>query len=173
MRKTSYLIAVLGLALLFGTAWWYTSGQSSRPGAQADPASESADDYVRVDAGEGGVQVSATLLVPSVLYRSSALADQVKGLRAGEELAVSISLNTHSVDLSGYDLVSITSLETPDGPVRPLRYLAQQDDIHHRVGTMVFPVSNETLEQPGDLSLVMRGLAGVVDRSLSWSLPAG
>lgn len=175
MQKIPYVLVVIaGVVILFGTAWSYLSGWAE-PGSQtqsaADEGSAGGEAYVRSDEGLGNVELSATLLAPALLAESSILADQASAIEQGRELGIFVSLNTHSVDLSGYDLAALSSLTSAAGDLRPLRYLPENDANHHRSGILVFPAESLDLQEEDSLSLVLRDVGGVPQRILSWRLP--
>lgn len=87
-----------------------------------------------------------------------------------------ISLDTHSGDLSGYDFVKNVFLRNDRGlQVGPIRWLATSDGSHHRSGGLLFPRADPSgravEEQAKVLELVVRGLGGVAERILRWTLP--
>lgn len=87
-----------------------------------------------------------------------------------------ISLDTHSSDLSSYDFVKNAILRNDRGQqVAPVRWLATSDGSHHRSGGLLFPRADPSgravEEQAKALELVVRGLGGVAERILRWTLP--
>ncbi|MDQ7801956.1 MAG: hypothetical protein QN148_07860 [Armatimonadota bacterium] len=99
------------------------------------------------DRGEGRVTVTATW----------------QGVREGS-LVLRVAFDTHSVDLSGFDVASNTVLRDEAGrELRPLRWQEEQSSSHHRSGLLVFAAPPAP---PGRLLLVVRNLAGVPERVL-------
>jgi hypothetical protein len=190
MRRVPYVLVVVGLLLVLGAAWVYLSGRSSDSGGlsaqavsaagegQTEPAGPGAaeggdDGHIRTDDGAGSVELSAAPLLPSVLADNSWLAERAGTVLKDEEFGIFIGLNTHSVDLSGYDLAALSSMSSPAGEARPLRYVAEQDGTHHRTGILVFEGGQVDLEGRGELVLTVAEVSGIPERVLSWPLPAG
>lgn len=83
-----------------------------------------------------------------------------------------IVMDTHAVDLDGYDLARIAALRVDGGPeLAPIGWDAPAGG-HHREGTLTFPT-----EQGGNsvigvktrtVELIVRGVAGVPERVLTW-----
>lgn len=94
-----------------------------------------------------------------------------KGLAAGP--VFTIALDTHSVDLDGYDLTDLALLRTSDGDeVRPAGWDAPKGG-HHREGTLTFLPTHSNgksnLEpRTGSFELIIRDVAGVPERSFTW-----
>ncbi|MDR5689339.1 MAG: hypothetical protein QN213_06835 [Armatimonadota bacterium] len=101
------------------------------------------------DRGEGRVTVTATW----------------QGVREGT-LVLRVAFDTHSVDLSGFDVASNTVLRDEAGrELRLLRWQEEQGSSHHRRGLLVFAAPPAP---PGRLLLVVRNLAGVPERVLAF-----
>ncbi len=82
-------------------------------------------------------------------------------IEAGK-LVVDIAVNTHSVDLTRYDLRSLTALEVGAASLRPVAALKLQG--HHSSGTLVF----ETGTMPQAFTIRIRGIPAVEERVFSW-----
>lgn len=86
-----------------------------------------------------------------------------------------VTMDTHSVDLDGYDLDQLALLRTDDGrQVRPSGWDAPSGG-HHRSGTLSFPTTADDgrpLIGPTTrtLELVIADVAGVPERVLRWAL---
>jgi hypothetical protein len=84
-------------------------------------------------------------------------------------------MDTHSVQLDGYDLRELAVLRTGDGrEIEPLGWDAPKGG-HHRQGVLTFPAQTAAGEQLlGDdgqtIRLIIRDVAGVAERELSWDL---
>jgi hypothetical protein len=95
-----------------------------------------------------------------------------KGPAAGP--VFDVAMDTHSVDLDGYDLRSLAELGLQDGTsVKPQSWDALKGG-HHRSGTLTFPATRQDgspLIRPGSgsLTLVLRGIGGVSERTFDWS----
>jgi len=99
----------------------------------------------------GGVTVTATYLNP----------------RSDEEARFDVAMNTHSVDLDGYDLKALSLLRDETGKEqKPLR-VENEGSGHHRRTTLVFPKPSTKAKR---LELVIKDIAGVKARSFRWDL---
>ncbi|MHB1131045.1 MAG: hypothetical protein ACYC4L_01515 [Chloroflexota bacterium] len=91
------------------------------------------------------------------------------------DLTFTVAMDTHSVQLDGYDLRDLAVLRTNDGrEVKPLSWQAPGGG-HHRQGTLTFPTTTaDGTAVLGDgtksVRLIIRGVAGVVERELSWEV---
>lgn len=118
--------------------------------ASADPA-RPIRSTVR-DSGAGGVTVEATWL----------------GSQENGRLAFKVTLDTHSVDLSAFDVVENILLR--DGAGRELRASDWRDerrDSHHRAGTVRFPALPPGSDR-SRVTLVVANLAGITERALTF-----
>jgi hypothetical protein len=85
-------------------------------------------------------------------------------------------MNTHAVDLDGYDLRQLAVLRTDKGQeVQPTGWDAPKGG-HHRQGTLTFPVKTADGSpligsSTRSLELVIRDVAGVPERTFLWNLP--
>ena len=85
-----------------------------------------------------------------------------------------VVLDTHAVDLDGYDLTQLAVLRTDGGrEVRPIGWDAPKGG-HHRQGTLAFPTTAADgipLITPGTrtIELVIRDVAGVPERVFRWT----
>ncbi len=188
MNRGSYVLLMgLGLVLLLGAAWVYAGRQTSAApsstssvtaGAESDAAQPAtgvdpppaASGYLAQDAGQGSVSVSAVLLTAGSLAQDASLAGLAGQVGTGE-VGIAVTFLTHSVNLSGFDLVALSTLRTPKGDIAPLRWVSEADDDHHRSGMLVFPGKDVDLSASGDLTLIMRDIAGIPERALIWRLP--
>lgn len=89
-------------------------------------------------------------------------------------LIFDVAMNTHSVELDGYDLQQLAVLRTDQGQeVKPSAWDAPEGG-HHRAGTLTFPdqgpdgrpVLNPEVRT---ITLVIRDIAGVAERSFQWT----
>ena len=85
----------------------------------------------------------------------------------------SVAMNTHAVDLDGYDLKQLATLRIDGGPqMQPTSWEAPKGG-HHRSGTLTFPMTTANgapLIAPGThtVELVIRDVAGVPERVFAW-----
>ncbi len=128
--------------------------QAATPALPTAPSSDLARPITSTvrDRGAGGVTVEATWL----------------GRQADGTVAVELALDTHSVDLSKFDVAANIALRDDSG--RELVASDWQDerrDSHHRSGLVRFPAA-----PPGSggerVTLVVRNLAGVAERALTF-----
>ena len=127
----------------------------------------------------GGSQQNAAATAASTSLRQSSDAGNVtvdvtwKGSAAGPVFTV--AMNTHSVDLDGYDLRTLAVLRTDQGiEVQPASWDAPQGG-HHREGTLTFPTTTADGKpllgpETRSFALTIRGIAGVPERTLRWTL---
>ena len=86
-----------------------------------------------------------------------------------------IAMNTHAVNLDGYDLKQLAVLRTDQGQeVKPIGWDAPKGG-HHREGRLTFPsTTNDGAPligpQTRSLELVIRNVAGVPERTFTWKL---
>ncbi len=85
-----------------------------------------------------------------------------------------VVLDTHAVDLDGYDLTRLAVLRTSDGrEVRPTTWSAGPGG-HHRAGALVFSANGADgrpvlTSGAGGFEIVIRDVAGVTERSFRWA----
>jgi hypothetical protein len=82
----------------------------------------------------------------------------------GAQTAFLVSMNTHSVDLAGYDLVRISELQAGERRLAPIRWVATSDNTHHRSGALIFP----EVDRAAGLELRIMAVAGVPVRTFRW-----
>lgn len=80
----------------------------------------------------------------------------------GGKMVVDISVNTHSVDLTRFDLRGLTLLEYGAASLRPVSALKLEG--HHNSGTLVF----ETGTMPKEFTIRIRGIPAVEERVFTW-----
>lgn len=152
-RLPLWPLAVLVLAIVAGAgAWLWRSAATPQPAAQ--PAAAQAAGATQTNEG-GQVTVAATW----------------QGRAAGP--LFSVALNTHAVDLDGYDLKQLAVLRIDGGPAVQATAWDAPKGGHHRSGTLTFPAvgaDGQPVIGPGaqTVELVIRDLAGVPERSLRW-----
>jgi hypothetical protein len=145
---------VVALAVVFSGCGSAESGGDAGKSAEQDAAKPSA----ATQTSEGGeVTVAATW----------------EGRSAGPVFGV--AMDTHSVDLDGYDLRQLAVLRTDGGEeVRPSGWNAPKGG-HHREGTLSFPektpngspvIGPDTRE----IELIIHDVAGVPERRFEWKL---
>jgi hypothetical protein len=87
--------------------------------------------------------------------------------RAAEKLTFKVVLDTHSVELA-YDLKSIGTLSTDSGEtVQPTDWTGAPGGGHHKEGVLAFP---QLKNRSQSLTLVLRGIADVPERTFTWKV---
>ncbi len=77
-------------------------------------------------------------------------------------LEVDIKSNTHSVDLSQFDLSQITILEYDDTKIKPIS--APKLEGHHTSGTLIFP-TNKNIR---NFKIIISGIPKTSQRVFTW-----
>ena len=127
-----------------------------RRASQPAPAA-SKSSLTQRDAGEGAVEIEVTLVVPN--------SPDAAKYGAETQTVFLVSMNTHSVDLSGYDLTQISELLAAGQRLAPIRWVSTSDDSHHRAGALLFPKVNQRVP----LELRIKTIAGVAVRTFRWA----
>ena len=104
----------------------------------------------RTDSG-GGVTVKATLL----------------DSKTSGEVRFQVVLDTHSVNLDGYDLKSLSVLRDEAGNTYPPTAVENKGSGHHRQSTVVF---SKVAPSTKRVELVIKNVAGVKERLFRWEL---
>lgn len=144
------LLVVAGLVFSIGGLIGLTTGRAApgNPPAQFPAAQASPSRFPTISTGttaEGDVQID---LSP-------------KGVNSGQ-LFVAVSANTHSVELSAYNLAELAVLEYGGKSVRPSSAPAFSG--HHNSGSLVFNV-DEDLQA---FTITIRGIPAVSERVFAW-----
>jgi hypothetical protein len=136
MKKLRTIITASGLGLLLFTLLLVTQSLAA------------VSALTRTHAG-GGVTVKVTYLNP----------------QGKEDARFEISLDTHSVDLDGYDLKALSSLRDGAGRAYQPTKVENKGSGHHRQVVLVFPKPS-----PGSsrLELMIKGIGGIKERSFVW-----
>lgn len=109
------------------------------------------------DRREGAVEIEVTLVLPGSRDAAKYGADT--------QTVFLVSMNTHSVDLAGYDLVKISELVAAGQTLKPIRWASTSDDSHHRSGALIFP----KVDRGTALELRLKTIAGVPVRIFRWT----
>ncbi|MBI4338254.1 MAG: hypothetical protein HY683_10555 [Chloroflexi bacterium] len=137
--------------------------------AQDTGQGETAGSLARVDGGQGGVTVEAIWGSPSHLQGMPA--NTFKDYPPDRYTLVHLKLDTHSVDLSQYNLARIATLSKPDGAeTNAAAWISINGDSHHREGVLAFAgESNGMWEtQKARARLTLKGIASVPQREFVW-----
>lgn len=151
MRRA--IIAAVIAAAVFTAVFILLPGRRASPPAPA--ASESP--LTQRDAGEGAVDIEVTLVV-------AGSPDAAKYGTEAQTVFI-VSMNTHSVDLSAYDLTKISELLAAGQRLSPIRWVSTSDDSHHRAGALIFPKVDRRVA----LELRIKTIAGVAVRTFPWA----
>jgi hypothetical protein len=146
---------------------WLTSGAGSNP-SQNLAASSGAISPIGTSTSNQAANLIKTSEGGQVTLKVT-----WQGFDAGPVFTV--AMDTHSVNLDGYDLSQLAILKTPSGrEIKPVSWEAPAGG-HHRMGTLRFPATtsgNQPVLTPGTGSfhLVIRGVGELPERILSWTL---
>lgn len=99
----------------------------------------------------GGVTVKVTYLNP----------------QSTDAARFEVVLDTHSVNLDGYDLENLSLLRDEAGRSYPPTGVKNKGSGHHREITLVFPKPSSEAKR---LELVIKDIAGIKERSFRWEL---
>jgi len=144
-------LAVFGLVLLVGRA-------GSDSGADA-----AGPNLLRRDRGEGGVEIEVLYATPEYARTSN---DKALQKYEPDRYAVFVvAMNTHTVDLSGYDMVKISELVAGGKRYAPLRWQSTSENAHHRSGVLIFP----KIQPPFPVELLIKTVAGIPVRRFQWT----
>jgi hypothetical protein len=102
------------------------------------------------------VEIEVTLVTPGS-------PEAAKHNTAAETVFI-VSMNTHSVDLSGYDLTKVSELVAEGRTIKPLGWTSTSNDSHHRAGALSFP----KVAPSAALELRIKSIAGVPVRVFRW-----
>ena len=154
-RRFTWAIPLLVVVVLAGVVIWTWSTSTTRQANTAPAATASAG---ATQTNEGGqVTIAAT-------WQGS-----------GAQPSFNVAMNTHAVDLDGYDLRQLVVLRIDGGrDVQPISWEAPKGG-HHRSGTLTFPATSTDgtpLIASGarTIELVIRDVADVPERRFRWVL---
>jgi hypothetical protein len=83
------------------------------------------------------------------------------------DLRFQVVLDTHSVDLDGYDLKSLTILRDGAANIYHPKDVESKGSGHHRQATVTFAKPKDSVKR---IELVIKGVAGVHERVFQWDL---
>lgn len=156
--RTAILAVVIGAAV-FAAVFFVLPGRrgAELPPAAGDVQAASGSPLTQRDRGEGAVEIEVTLVLPGSR-------DAAK-YNAQTQTVFLVSMNTHSVDLTGYDLTEVSELLVAGATFPPVRWVSTSNDSHHRAGALVFP----KVKQGAPLELRIKAVAGVPVRIFRWT----
>jgi hypothetical protein len=150
----TWALPLVVLILLAGIALWIWRPAASTRQASTAPAAALSDGATQSNES-GQVTIAATWL----------------GSSAGP--VFNVAMNTHAVDLDGYDLKQLAVLRVDGGrEMQPSSWEAPKGG-HHRSGTLTFPTTTADGKpfisaDTHTVELVIRGVAGVPERVFIW-----
>jgi hypothetical protein len=130
-------------------------GAGLAPGRTAGASTASSP--TQRDRGQGAVEITVTLARPGT--------PEAARYAAGTETVFLVAMDTHSVDLGGYDLVTLSELTAGQRRLAPARWVAASDNNHHRSGALIFP----EVDRSADLELRIRDIAAIPVRVFRWA----
>jgi hypothetical protein len=87
--------------------------------------------------------------------------------KTSDELRFQVVLDTHSVNLDGYDLKAITLLRDETGKSYLPTKVENKGSGHHREVTVIFP---KLSSQAKRLEIVIKDVGGMKERTFNWDL---
>ena len=87
--------------------------------------------------------------------------------KSGDDPRFQVVLDTHSVNLDGYDLKTITILRDDTGKTYLPNGAENKGSGHHRESVLTFP---KPAPETKRLELVIKDVAGVKERTFRWNL---
>lgn len=79
------------------------------------------------------------------------------------KMSFSVTANTHSIDLSGYDMHEATDLEYEEKTIKPVSF--PRFTGHHSSGTVAF----ETKEDLKDFKIIISSIPNIDNRVFEWN----
>ncbi|MDE3094826.1 MAG: hypothetical protein KGK07_02360 [Chloroflexota bacterium] len=153
----------LTLAGLFGALVVVSAACGGGGGATPSPNPGAA---TQTDNGAGAVTVTATWVTPDHLADDDKLRAAAAAYLGPDVALVHVALNTHSVDLSKYDLGKLSTLDAGQGAQPPLGWKRlSSSDSHHTEAVLAFKRPASTR----DVTLTIREVGGVAERRLAWA----
>ncbi len=145
-----FLLAILiGVAAVAGLNKVFLSGNQAGPAAPAPAeANGKADGFIPVSSGSMNPGDVLIELTPKYI--------------APKRLVVKFAMNTHSVDLSQFDLKKITTLTYNGKTFKPTD--ANRLRGHHSFGLIVFDLDNE----PENFTITIEGIPSEDKREFTW-----
>lgn len=157
----------LGLAGLLLALLAVSAACAGRGGSAPSDSAAGAGAVTQTDNGAGSVTVEATWVTPDHLSGDEKLRAVASKYANENVVLLHVKMNTHSVDLSAYDLGTVSTLDAGGDAAPPLDWVKISDDSHHAEAVLVFrrPASTSAA------ALTLRDIGGVPERTLRWSPP--
>jgi len=153
-RWPIWALPLLVVAIVAGTAIWIWNSAITTSRTNTAPAAALPAGATQMNEG-GQVTIAAT-------WQGS-----------GTPTVFNVAMNTHAVDLDGYDLKQLAVLRIDGGrEMQPISWDAPKGN-HHRSGTLTFPETDadgKPLIASGTrtIELIIRNVAGVSERVFAW-----
>jgi len=160
----SRCIALMGLLIMLLAVAAACTGKTAVAPSDSDTGAASA---TQKDNGAGSVTLEVTWAMPDHIAEDEKLR-AVADKHAGEDVVIlHVTMNTHSVNLSKYDLGKVSTLEAGGDSEPAVESVSISDDEHHAETVLVFrrPAKTSTA------TLIVRDIGGVPERTLRWSPP--
>jgi len=130
----------------------------------------------REDGGQKGVSVEVVYLTPEY-FKATGSTSGVEKYGLDKNLAFKVTLDTHSGDVTAYNMAKIIHLRDGGGLEHPaLSWEDVEKSSHHRSGIVLFsnldgdgkPVIGDGVKS---IEVVVKEIAGVKERVFRWELP--
>ena len=123
--------------------------------------------YARSDNGLGGVQVEVKWITPEYV---NVLGNEelAKKYDFDRNLVFEIVMTTHMGDLREYPILEKTKLIVNDQLIKPAKWDISNNEPHHPIGFLIFPINNSIQKQDFNLELNLKDLNDIPDRKFSW-----
>ena len=143
-----------------------TSGQT--------PTKAPTKSLTKSDNGQGGVGLEVTWATKEY-FATRGQAAKAGAYDLDKDLVFLVTFETHSGDVTNYDLLKLAKLRDDAGNTRqPKVWDPISNDAHHRSGMLIFPRSSDKGVMPGDsakyLELSIGDIAGASERLFRWEL---
>jgi hypothetical protein len=91
--------------------------------------------------------------------------------KSGTVLTFQVAMNTHSVNLDGYDLSKLAVLRDDTGKEYKSTAWQSAPGGHHRNGTLIFQMPNAVKQGSARyIEVIIRDVAGIEERVFKWEL---
>lgn len=157
----AWILAVVIGAAVFAAVFFVLPGRRVANSISPAPAqAASSSSLTQRDQGQGAVEIEVTLVLPGSPDAAKYSADT--------QTVFLVTMNTHSVDLSGYDLVKVSELVAIGKTFQPTRWVGTSDGSHHRSGALIF-AQPKKVDRNAGLELRIKTIAGVPVRTFRWT----
>jgi len=151
MMKSDYIVYALLLIVLAALAYSVVDMLGYNPLNEASVESSANTEY--------GFKMASTGSTDSGDVQIDL---QPMGVQDGK-LMVNFAINTHSVDLSQFDLAKLTTLEYDGNSIKPVS--APELQGHHASGTLEFNIGKELKK----FKITITGIPNIPERLFDWS----